>query len=53
MAVITIVVSATVGNISLYDVPQAELMHTMHICFFIFTALCFLGIFMSLQRRKS
>lgn len=53
MAVITIIVSATVGNISLYEVPQAELMHTMHICFFIFTALCILGIFMSLQRRKA
>ena len=53
MAVITIIVSATVGNISLYEVPQAELMHTMHICFFIFTALCIMGIFMSLQRRKS
>lgn len=52
MAVITIVVSATVGNMSLYDVPQAELMRTMHICFFIFTGLCILGIFMSLQRRK-
>jgi len=53
MAIITIVVSATLGNISLYDVPQADLMRTMHICFFIFTALCILGIFMSLQRRKS
>ena len=53
MAIITIVVSATLGNISLYDVPQADLMRTMHICFYIFTALCILGIFMSLQRRKS
>ena len=53
MAIITIVVSATVGNTSLYEVPQAALLHTMHIGFFIFTGLCILGIFMSLQRRKS
>lgn len=53
MAIITIVVSATVGNTSLYEVPQAALIHTMHIGFFIFTGLCIMGIFMSLQRRKS
>ncbi|MBR0455987.1 MAG: MFS transporter [Firmicutes bacterium] len=53
MAIVTIVVSATVGNLSLYEVPVTDLIHTMHICFLIFTALCILGIFMSLQRRKS
>jgi MFS family permease len=53
IAIITIVVSATVGNTSLYEVPQATLIHTMHIGFFIFTGLCIMGIFMSLQRRKS
>ena len=53
MAIITLVVSGTIGNVSLYEVPAADLIHTMHICFFIFTGLCILGIFMSLQRRKS
>ena len=53
MAIITLVVSGTIGNVSLYEVPAENLIHTMHICFFIFTGLCILGIFMSLQRRKS
>ena len=53
MAIITLVVSGTIGNVSLYEVPAANLIHTMHICFFIFTGLCILGIFMSLQRRKT
>lgn len=53
MAIITLVVSGTIGNVSLYEVPAAHLIRTMHICFFIFTGLCILGIFMSLQRRKS
>jgi len=53
MAIITLVVSGTIGNVSLYEVPAADLIHTMHICFFIFTGLCILGIFMSMQRRKS
>lgn len=53
MAIITLVVSATVGNVSLYDVPPLDLIHTMRIAFLIFTALCLLGVFMSLQRRKN
>ncbi len=53
MAIITLVVSAIVGNVSLYDVPAADLIHTMHIGFLIFTALSVLGIIMSMQRRKS
>ena len=53
MAIITLVVSGTIGNVSLYEVPAADLIRTMHICFFIFTGLCVLGIFMSMQRRKA
>ena len=52
MAIITIVVSAVVGNASLYSVPAEQLIKTMHIGFAIFTVLCILGIFMSLQRKK-
>ena len=53
MAVITLVVSGTVGNASLYDVSAGDLINTMHISFIIFTVLCAAGIFMSLQRKKS
>lgn len=53
MAIITLVVNGTVGNISLYDIPAGDLVRTMHIGFFIFTGLCILGIFMSMQRRKT
>lgn len=53
MAIITMVVSAVVGNASLYDVPADELVRTMHIAFAVFTALCVAGIFMSLARRKA
>lgn len=53
MAIITLVVSGTVGNVSLYDIASGELIRTMHIAFIIFTVLCAAGIFMSLQRKKS
>lgn len=53
MAIITIVVSGTVGNTSLYDIDSANLISTMHIAFVIFTVLCAAGIFMSLQRKKA
>lgn len=52
MAIITIVVSATVGNASLYEIDAASLITTVHISFLIFTMLCVAGIFMSLQRAK-
>ena len=50
MAIVTIVVSATVGNMSLYEIEPAALINTIHISFGIFTALCIAGIFMSMQR---
>ena len=53
MAIITLVVSGTVGNVSLYDISADELVSTMHIAFVIFTVLCAAGIFMSLQRKRS
>jgi len=52
MAIITIVVSATVGNASLYDIAAEDLIKTVHISFLIFTVLCIAGIFMSLQRAS-
>ncbi len=53
MAIITIVVSGTVGNVSLYEIDSANLITTVHIAFVIFTVLCAAGIFMSLQRKKA
>lgn len=51
MAIITLVVSGTIGNISLYEVSAQQLIGTIHIAFIIFTCLCTAGIFMSLQRK--
>ncbi|MCB6994451.1 MFS transporter [bacterium 210820-DFI.6.37] len=53
MAIIMLVVSGTVGNISLYDIDSGDLVRTVHIAFIIFTVLCAAGIFMSLQRKRS
>ena len=53
MAIITLVVSGTVGNVSLYDIAPEDLVRTMHIAFIIFSVLCAAGIFMSLQRKRS
>lgn len=51
MAIITLVVSGTIGNVSLYQITPAQLISTIHIAFLIFTVLCAAGIFMSLQRK--
>jgi len=52
MAIITLVVSGTIGNVSLYQTTPDELISTIHIAFIIFTCLCGAGIFMSLQRKN-
>ena len=51
MAIITLVVSGTIGNTSLYNVSPDQLINTIHIAFLIFTGLCAAGIIMSLQRK--
>lgn len=51
MAIITLVVSGTIGNTSLYQVSPEQLINTIHIAFLIFTGLCAAGIFMSMQRK--
>lgn len=53
MAIITLVVSMNVGNISLYDIQPEALLKTMHVAFFVFTAMLVAGIFMSMQRKNS
>lgn len=52
LAIITLVVSGTVGDISLYEANPQQLVTTIHIGFAIFTVLCAAGIFMSMQRRE-
>lgn len=52
MAIITLVVSGTVGNVSLYEISSDQLINTIHIAFTIFTCLCAAGILMSLQRKN-
>ena len=51
MAIMTLVVNGTIGNVSLYDVSPDQLISTVHIAFGIFSALCGAGIFMSLKRK--
>ena len=51
MAIITLVVSGSIGNVSLYQVSADQLIGTIHTAFIIFTCLCAAGIFMSLQRK--
>lgn len=52
MAIITVIVSSTLGNVSLYDILPEDLIRTMRISFAVFTVLCSAGIFTSLQRNK-
>ncbi|MBP3384900.1 MAG: MFS transporter [Firmicutes bacterium] len=51
MAIITLVVSGSIGNVSLYEVTPVQLIGTIHTAFIIFTVLCAAGIFMSLTRK--
>ena len=51
MAIMTLVVNGTIGNVSLYEVSPDQLISTVHIAFGIFSVLCGTGIFMSLKRK--
>lgn len=50
MAILTIIINMTVGNISLYEIPAADLTTTMHYAFAIFTGLAALGAAFSFIR---
>ena len=52
MAVVTIVVGMTMGSQALTAAEPDTLVHTMHIIFSIFIALCLVGVVLSMQRRK-
>ena len=51
MSVVTAVVGIYIGSGSLKGAGADVLMKTFHICFFIFTLLCILGIFMAAKRK--
>lgn len=51
MSVVTAVVGIYIGSGSLKGAGAEVLMKTFHICFFIFTLLCILGIFMAGKRK--
>lgn len=51
MAIVTVVVGAFMGSTPMNMVDEAALMNTLHMCFYIFTALCFAGIFIALRRK--
>ncbi|MGL4485336.1 MAG: MFS transporter, partial [Anaerovoracaceae bacterium] len=51
MAIITVVVSTTIGNVPLTEVPPAGIILTMKIAFGIFSAICIAGTFMSYIRK--
>lgn len=52
MAVVTIVVGMTLGNVALEHSSPEQLVNTMHIMFVICVIMCVAGVFLSLQRRK-
>ncbi len=52
MAILTIVINITVGDISLYDIPTGDLTVTMHWAFGVFAALAGVGVACSLVRGK-
>lgn len=53
MAIITIVVSGTIGDVDLYELSSGQLINTIHVSFIVFTVLCAIGIAMSMQRKHT
>lgn len=53
ICIITIVVGLLLGDQTLSQAPAADFEYAMRICFAIFSAICFLGMLMSLKRRNA
>jgi MFS family permease len=51
MAVVTLVFGAKIGSATFENVAPALLGESTHMCFIVFSALCFVGIFLSARRR--
>lgn len=52
MAVVTIIVGTTLGDVQMDKVPQVQLIDTIQKCFIVFIVLCIAGIIMSLKSRR-
>ena len=52
MAVLTIVIRITIGDIPIAEVRPSEFIYNSHISFIVFAAICAIGVFISLQRRE-
>lgn len=52
MVILTIIISATMGNVALANADPAHLVSMMRTAYLIFALICVAGIYCSLQRRK-
>lgn len=52
MAVVTIVMSLTIGNVPLASVNKSALTGAIRSCFVVFTLLCIAGVYCSYKRKK-
>ncbi|MBQ9015526.1 MAG: MFS transporter [Firmicutes bacterium] len=53
IAITTIVVNARLGSLTLQQASLEQFEGTMHFCYWIFTGICIVGTFMSLQRKRT
>ena len=51
MAILTIIINKVIGNIPIENVAPSAIVHDMQISFFVFTAICIIGILFSVRRR--
>ena len=51
MAVVTAAAALKLGALQLDEAEPQQLVQTLRLCFYIFAALCFLGIFVALRRK--
>ena len=52
MAILTIITGVIMGSMSLNDAPLETIVRVMHTSFIVFSGVCFIGIFISLQRKE-
>ncbi len=53
MAIVTFVVSITLGNVTLSEADPVRIVRMMRIAFVVFTCVCFLGVYISSKRKQS
>lgn len=51
MAIITLIMSTHLGKLSFAQATPEQLVGTMHTCFIVFSIICVVGVFISLQRK--